>query len=685
MIKTHLAPAKLLVRTIYFLIFLNLFLVPIFFFPIFLFPFVEPRTFLFLAITEITVLFYLFLILFDKSYRPQKNYIFYSFLLFFLFSVLSGILGPNIINSFWSNAARFDTLIVLSHVLMFFSVIAFTMRTKKVLHAFLWSSVVSAFVVTLSVYLSYLDLFKIFSFGFNITLNKSVSLGGLIGNESYTGAYLLFNLFFAVYLIFNTENKVKRYILEIILGTLLLSPIFFNFNIWKGEISFSDILNNPTLLLGSSRAVAISLGLSIFLIIILMFLQSVNKKVRFLGRGLTILFFSVFLVVFISIFIPGTKMGNWFLEQTGGYRYVFWHQSIEGFKDKPLLGWGPGNFYLVNEKYFDPSFSGSDYYAFSNMSDKAHNVIFDVLTTNGLVGLLIYLSIFFFAVMALWKSDRVPPLNKAILIGLIFAYFVQNLVFFDVLVTYIMLALLLAIIVYLTRESEASLVVSAPSKGRIFASGAIFFLLFLISIRFFVLNPIKEAYLSFNFYNLPPEVRAYYTGKRNFSLYGGSRIAESYAGSIFDWYLNNFSSIKENKNLDVYVKDLDNMINDIIDNSPNSEPTFIGSNTIFQLLDIKYQLTKDENLLPLMHLYSSKGIILSPNNVHSYVNKGRVFFYEKNYKESMAILEKALLLSPINPKLHVLLIDVARTSGDKKIMEEKIKRASEVLPGFIIK
>jgi hypothetical protein len=50
-----------------------LFLVPVFFAPTLLTPFLETKTFLFLFLVEVAVLFYVWLIIIDRTYLPHRN------------------------------------------------------------------------------------------------------------------------------------------------------------------------------------------------------------------------------------------------------------------------------------------------------------------------------------------------------------------------------------------------------------------------------------------------------------------------------------------------------------------------------------------------------------------------------------------------------------------------------------
>ncbi|MDQ3076071.1 MAG: O-antigen ligase family protein [bacterium] len=677
-----------ILNVIHFLIGTILFLIPIFVIPITLSPFIVPRTFLFLLLVELATFFYLWLVLVRPEYRPKKSYIFHSFIAFVFLSIVSCIVGADPDFSFWSTSLRFDGLLVLLHVFLFFLIVAFTVKSKKTLHGLMFVSAVTAMLVSLSVFFVYLDYAGIGSLK---RMFGPYATGGLLGNDSFAGVYLLFNIFFIVYLILNSQNRYKRYMLESFLILILLSPIFFNFDIFKGVVSFGDLLGNPSLLFGVARGATVGTAIGLIATVLLLFLNHTKKSIR-VGFRVTAGLFFVTLVTFVAmIFIEGNSVHKWFGEKTQGFRFVYWQQAVEGIKERPVLGWGTGNFILVNEKYYDASVlsDANDLLGTEKSSDKAHNIIFDMLVTTGILGFLAYVTMLISSLVVLWRAKKVSNYNKAVLSGLLLAYVLQNLVFFDVLVSYIMFAFLLAIILILERDtSEPSIQnnLSLEPKNNftkiVYIILPLIFILLVLSLKYFVLLPAKEAYLNHRFYDLPREVRPFYESNRNLSNFGTSRDVENHAFFAFQQYLMNMNYIKTQKNLTPYIADIDNIIHDVVKNSKNGEVTFMGAHTISQLYSIRYQLLPDDSSLPKMRFFSERQMELSPKDTKGYIDRARVYFYEKNYVGALDVLEKAFVLNRYNVRIHAIIIDVAKTIGDKKLLEEKISRAEKYLPNF---
>jgi Tfp pilus assembly protein PilF len=133
-----------------------------------------------------------------------------------------------------------------------------------------------------------------------------------------------------------------------------------------------------------------------------------------------------------------TDMGG-----TANSRFMIWRMSWEGFKERPLLGWGQDNFLYVFSKHYNPNMYNQEPWF-----DRSHDVFFDWLIAGGALGLLAYLSLFASGVYYLWFSRRLhfTILERSILIGMFAGYFIHNIFVFDNLTSYILFFITLAYI-----------------------------------------------------------------------------------------------------------------------------------------------------------------------------------------------------------------------------------------------
>ncbi len=244
-----------------------------------------------------------------------------------------------------------------------------------------------------------------------------VRLDATLGNATYLAIYMVFHIFLAR-LLFLKERKWYRWFY---LPIAVLNLIILYYTATRGAILG---------LIG---------GLTLALILVVLFHPI--KKFKLISAsllGLIVILISGFLLFKDSPFIKHSPVLSRFSnisfqENTTQSRLVIWKMSWQGFKEKPVLGWGLENFNLIFNKYFEPILWKQEPWF-----DRAHNVFLDRLTTNGLFGLLAYLSLFVFALYYLWFSRQKDSSESIILTSMFAAYFFHNLFVFDNLISSIL-------------------------------------------------------------------------------------------------------------------------------------------------------------------------------------------------------------------------------------------------------
>jgi O-antigen ligase len=88
------------------------------------------------------------------------------------------------------------------------------------------------------------------------------------------------------------------------------------------------------------------------------------------------------------LFLYGVAIGAMFLfsfkPPSDLGRVVLWRTALEAWLARPWLGWGPGCFYEIAERWRDPAWDE----AFGIASqDHAHNLFLEALATTGIIGL----------------------------------------------------------------------------------------------------------------------------------------------------------------------------------------------------------------------------------------------------------------------------------------------------------
>lgn len=444
------------------------------------FPFITGKNFLFRVAVELVLCLYIVLAFADKTYRPRWNGLLIAFASFAGVMFVADIFAVNPTKAVWSNFERMEGFIMLAHLFAYFLVLVSVLREKRDWMIMLLSTVAVSVFMTLFAYLQF--------FG-GATINQgSIRLDGTLGNSAYMATYMVFHIFFLFYLWISNGNKLKG-IGDATLWGLIIFILYYLFNLATDGILFSKaggFLLVFALLFGLKiswfrfsrtfeklqKTFTISLYLFLILaqIIILYhtatrgatlgFLGGVvissffvaftnrgNKKIRNIAIGLlAILFLFVggFILMRKADFIQNSPVLNRFanisLNDTSQARAIIWPMAIDAWKENPILGWGQDNFLFAFAKYYKPEMIRHEPWF-----DRTHNAFLDWLVAGGILGFVGYVSLYLFALRGLLKSSIFDQREKAVLIGLLFAYGFLSLFIFDNLISYYLFILLLGL------------------------------------------------------------------------------------------------------------------------------------------------------------------------------------------------------------------------------------------------
>lgn len=412
-------------------ILVGIFLIP--FIPLYVantmfFPFITGKNFAFRIIVEVILALWAILALRDRSYLPGKSTILYSVGAFLAVITVADIFGVNFYRSFWSNYERMEGLVALLHMCGYFLVVGSVLNTAKLWDRYLKTILGVGVIIILFVFGQLAGFFNINQGAFRVDAT--------FGNSIYLAVHMLFLVFIAVYYHFRTKEfmtRTSRFMYLVLAGAYLF--VLYK-TATRGALIglFFGIITTGLLLVyhesGKIKKTASAILLGVF-IALLLFIPMRNfefiKKSQTLSRFTEINFESI----------------------SKEPRLMVWGMALEGFKERPLLGWGQDNFNIVFSKYYNPGM-----YAQEPWFDRAHDVFFDWLSAGGILGLISYLAMFAIAIYAIWKrADRLvlTLMDKSILTGMFVAYFVQNIFVFDNLISYTMFFTMLAYLHYGSR------------------------------------------------------------------------------------------------------------------------------------------------------------------------------------------------------------------------------------------
>lgn len=383
------------------------------------FPFITGKNFAFRILVEILFGLWVILAIWNPRYRPSFSWILVAVFSFVAIIGLADLLGENPFKSFWSNFERMEGFIGLLHLGAYFLVVGTVLNTQKLWFALANTSVIASVIM---------GVYGLLQLSGKIVINQGgVRVDGTFGNAAYLAVYMLFHVFVTAFLMAKWRGSN---VILYIYGVALLLQIFILFQT-------------------ATRGTILGLAAGTFLVafLVLVFGKEYSKLRKISGVFIvSVLLFAggIFLARDTS-FVENnpvlSRLASISLE-AGESRFTIWGMAIEGWKERPVLGWGQENFNFVFNKYYDPSL-----YRDEPWFDRAHNVFFDWLTASGVLGLLGYLTLFGSALWCLWRKATPGYFSvheKSILTGLFAAYLVHNFFVFDNVMSYILFFSVLA-------------------------------------------------------------------------------------------------------------------------------------------------------------------------------------------------------------------------------------------------
>lgn len=649
----------------------------------FFFPFVGPKSLYLLACCEVVFFAWLILVMYNRQYLPKANVIFWAFLLFIFIFFMSALSGADFSGSFWSKFERMTGVLVWFHLFGFFLAISGSFKSfidwKKV---FIISVFVSLAISALSIlemksWQGLLPLPNDFSWVQNATTGlKSLKFsdrgGFTLGNTSFLGAYLLFNAFLALYLFFNYKGLFNSKKVNLILRIFCVFAIF---------MAILSMYRN------GARAALIS-TIGGFFLIFLLWLSLVPRQKWFRVVGRLCLAFSVLAViaVFILLFAQGSYVQQKFVQMTSRARFINWGIAWRGFLERPLLGWGPENYILIFPKFFNPCLftpeCGGEIWF-----DRAHNIVFDTLVTTGAIGFLAYLGLFFALFYGLFKRFWKERTSAsfwffAVLSSVSIAYFIQNLTVFDMPVSLLMFALVLACGSFIAgsyRPKESSAKQKIPLALRYGPwLPATLLGVSVLTFYFFVVQPATTDTLVIKALSAtnPKERLNLYKKTLEASPAGKYQIREFFAQQLQDYLQNpeNQSkiSLTDGKATMEYLAQE-------LEQTKKESPYDYRS--ILRLANLyNFYSRVDGKKLALAEANANLGMILSPDNQQNYWTLAQVRLFQGRPEEALELAQKAQRLDVKVMNSHVVILQIARLMGDEELFKKTREEAIKIDP-----
>jgi len=397
------------------------------------FPYITGRNFFWRFFVEIAFVSWVGCALLHTQYQiSRRNPFIISLFVFMLVVLVANILGNNPYFSFWSGAERMDGYISLLHLLGYLLALVGLLQNKiKVERIIL-------FLLGIGFYVAFL--------GWSQDKGR---IDSVLGNPIYLSSLSLFGVFISGYFLV-AQKKFLGFSQNIRMFIFSIFIVAFLYTIFRTGTrgALVGLVGG-----GFTTALIVAIGARA---------DSVAKWWRYIAIvivAVTLVLGGLFFGAreqlsefsFIQNNLLLSRMTNISLNDTTTvHRIANWEMAIEGFKERPLLGWGQEQYGEVFSKYYN----AKELYNAEQWFDRTHNTFLDWLIFAGILGLISYLGLFIVLLYILWKKGDFSFLEKSVLTGLFVGYLFQNLVAFDSLISGIFLYTCFALVVNGSRSKE---------------------------------------------------------------------------------------------------------------------------------------------------------------------------------------------------------------------------------------
>lgn len=512
-----------------------------------LFPYITGKNFAFRIVIEIAAAAWLLLMVLNKEYRPKKSVILYAYSAFVFVLLLADIFSVNPVRSFLSNYERMEGFISHAHIFLYFILLISIFKTEKAWSKYKEVLFISNIPVLLLAFMQLLGLEFFAPMKLLPSLRDSIhkyfyptqggsQLDASLGNSSYLAIYAVFFIFlFFISYLENKWNKNKNAWIYLVMTILNLIVLFYT-QTRGAQVGFviGVFVSAIILYFGGKKFEDLKMmrkvSIGIVVVILVGFIGLISlKNTSFIQNSSTlnrlakvssfanpVSFFNKAGEIKTELYSPTSTYTSLLAISGDGTftsRLLNIKMALSGFKERPLLGWGQDNYFYVFSKYNDPRM-----YSQEPWFDRTHNVFMDWLIAGGILGLLAYLSLYFSAIWTMWfskfarhnKNTKQEFTEKALLTGLLVAYFIHNIFVFDNLISYILFIFVLASI-HLSFNGKKEVVVEKNLSGKDIKSKMIIFAPFVIIVLGASLYYLNVVYIRANrdiIAGLSPEKRA---------------------------------------------------------------------------------------------------------------------------------------------------------------------------------
>lgn len=428
----------------------------------YLMPTLAPKVFLFQNTVLLMAGVYVVLFLFWRQrYKVSATPITIAIFFFGLSLGISTLMGVDWYRSLWGSQIRMTGVFLVFHYILYYVIVSSVIRKWED-----WQWLLRTFLLagSLVMFIGLVEAGNPSAF----CHAGSLRVSSTIGNPTFFGAYGMFLIFLGS-LAFLKEKNAR----------------------WLPFIVLSIVLGLAGMFASGTRSALVGFlvgGGFVFLCYLWHFKgQKKEKKILapifLLALTLLLPLLSWFTLCQISsveeIPVAGRLVGASSTDSLHT-RLIVWESAADAWREKPVFGWGPNNFHYAFSAYYPPKIL--QYGISETWFDVAHSVPFDMLATQGLVGLLSYLGLFGaagFVLQRSYKKKRIDIHVFSIGGGFLIAHFIHNLFLFETPTSYLYFFFFLAFLNSQTPQSSNRGANQKQSKKKLLSYGIIVTILML--------------------------------------------------------------------------------------------------------------------------------------------------------------------------------------------------------------
>lgn len=402
----------------------------------FIFPFIVPKILFLRSMVALMVAVYVLLLFANKQkYKLKRNSVTLWVLLYFVSFGISTFVGEDWYRSFWDNHERMLGLFTLVHYLLFYLVLSSVIREWRQWKVLLRTFIIFGSLVMMIAFYQQFDRTWLLNQG----SDRSAST---LGNAIYVGGYGFFLMCMGFLL--SLKEKVKA---------------------WKWAAGVASFLGLVGVIASQTRGTMVGIIFAVATAMVVYFLTAGKTEVKLkksllVAAGIAVLAIGL-LITFRESSLVRSLPGIGRLSYTTlnefkeGPRPMAWGIALDGWRERPIFGWGPNNYYYAYNKFYRPEFLR---YSWSETwFDNAHNIVMNTLATQGIVGLIIYIALFFSAgyqLIVAYKEGKIDRHFLAILLAFLVGHFMHNVTVFENPTSYLYFFFTLALIHVITSEDK---------------------------------------------------------------------------------------------------------------------------------------------------------------------------------------------------------------------------------------